>query len=109
MDAEQLLRHLGVSGRLKGFRYTVYMMERVAEEPTAVFLITKCLYSETARYFQVSVSAVERDLRTLVRACWDQGDRAFLEAVAGAHIPQRPTNSEFLDMTAAFLRRQERS
>lgn len=108
MDAEQLLRHLGISGQLKGFPFATYMVERIAEEPNAVFLITKCLYVETAKRFRVSSSVVERDVRVLVRACWERGDRAFLEEVAGTHISQRPTNSEFLDMLAAFLRRQAR-
>lgn len=106
MDAEQLLRRLCLSGRLKGFGYAAYMIERAAEDPSAVQLITKSLYPETARHFQVSASAVERDLRTLVRSCWYHGDRAFLEVVAERHIPERPTNSEFLDMASAYLRRQ---
>lgn len=109
MDAEQLLRRLGLSGRLKGFGYAAYMIERATETPSAVQLITKNLYPETARHFQTSISAVERDLRTLVRSCWYHGDRAFLETVAGTNIPEKPVNSEFLDMTAAYLRRKEKS
>lgn len=106
MNAEQLLRRLGLSGRLKGFGYTTYMIEQAAKDPSAVRLITKSLYPETARRFQASVSAVERNLRTLVYSCWSHGDRAFLEVVAGRHIPRRPTNSEFLDLAAAYLRNQ---
>lgn len=108
MDAEELLRRLGVSGKLRGFHYAIYMMERVMEDPTAILLITKCLYIETARHFRVSYDTVERNVRTMVQKCWCRGDRAFLEKVAGKHIAQKPTNSEFLDMTAAFLRRQGR-
>ncbi|MDE6107634.1 MAG: sporulation initiation factor Spo0A C-terminal domain-containing protein [Oscillospiraceae bacterium] len=108
MDAEQILRRLGISGQLKGFHFATYMVERVAEDPTALLLITKCLYAETAKHFRVSASVVERDVRVLIRTCWDRGDRAFLESVAGTHISQRPTNSEFLDMLAAFLRQQSR-
>ena len=106
MNSEQLLRRLGLSGRLKGFGYATSMIEQVTEDPSAVRLITKSLYPETARHFQASVSAVERDLRTLVHSCWSHGDRAFLEVVAGRHIPRRPTNSEFLDLVAAYLRSQ---
>lgn len=106
MNAEQLLRRLGLSGRLKGFGYAAYMIEQAAKDPSAVRLITKSLYPETARHFQASVDAVERDLRTLVYSCWSHGDRAFLEVVAGRHIPRRPTNSEFLDLAAAYLRSQ---
>lgn len=106
MNAEQLLRRLGLSGRLKGFGYTAYMIEQAAKDPSVVRLITKNLYPEAAKHFGVSASAVERDLRTLVHSCWSHGDRAFLEVVAGRHIPRRPTNSEFLDLAAAYLRSQ---
>ena len=43
MDAEGLLRRMGVSGKLKGFPYAVYMIELVADEPEALALITKRL------------------------------------------------------------------
>lgn len=109
MDAELLLRHLGVSGKLRGFRYAVYMIERIVEDPTAIFLITKILYPETAKRFGVSYNKVERDLRTVILACWNQLDRKFLEEVAGVHLQRRPTSSEFLDMSAAYLRRQTKN
>lgn len=106
MDAEGLLRRMGVSGKLKGFPYAVYMIELVADEPEALALITKRLYPETAKHFGVSADRVERNLRTLVQTCWYKGDRAFMEKVAECHLPQLPTNSAFVDMVAAYLRRR---
>lgn len=49
MDAERLLRFLGVSGKLSGFHFAVYMLEQVQEKPEYVLLITKRLYSQTAQ------------------------------------------------------------
>ena len=43
LDAERLLRLLGVSGKLTGFRYAVYMVEQVRDQPENMFLITKRL------------------------------------------------------------------
>lgn len=106
MNAEQLLRSLGATGNLKGFRYAVYMIQQVENDPAAVMLITKCLYPETAKHFGVSAGAVERNLRTIIRVCWTQPDRTLLDQLAGRHLYDEPTNSEFLDMTAAFLRQQ---
>lgn len=105
MDTEGLLRRMGASGRLKGFPYAVYMIERVAQEPEALYLITKRLYPETAKRFGVSAGSVERNLRTLVRVCWYRGDRAFMEKVAGCRLSRQPTNGAFVDMMAAYLRR----
>ncbi len=106
MNTEQLLRSLGATGRLKGFFYAAYMIEQVVKDPLAATLITKRLYPETAKHFGISAGAVERNLRTVIRTCWNRPDRDLLEEVAGTHLYRKPTNGEFLDMTAAYLRRQ---
>ena len=49
LDAERLLRLLGVSGKLSGFYFAVYMLEQVQEKPEYVLLITKRLSSSTQR------------------------------------------------------------
>lgn len=37
LDAERLLRLLGATGKLVGFRYTIYMLECIVADPKAVF------------------------------------------------------------------------
>ena len=109
MDAEQLLRRLGATGKLKGFYQAVYMIEQVRENPAAAALITKRLYPETSKCFDASPSTVERNLRTVIRTCWNWPDHTLLEELAGIHLYRQPTNREFLDMTAAYLRRQSQT
>ena len=58
LDAERLLRLLGVSGKLSGFHFAVYMLEQVQEKPEYVLLITKRLYSQTAQYFHTKLPNV---------------------------------------------------
>ena len=105
LDAERLLRLLGVSGKLSGFHFAVYMLEQVQEKPEYVLLITKRLYSQTAQYFHTTANCVERNLRTLVQACWRQPNHSLLERIAGHPLSQPPTNAQFIDMVAAFLRK----
>lgn len=105
LDAERLLRLLGVSGKLSGFHFAVYMLEQVQEKPEYVLLITKRLYSQTAQYFHTTTNCVERNIRTLVQACWRQPDHSLLERIAGHPLSQPPTNAQFIDMVAAFLRK----
>lgn len=105
IDAERLLRRLGCTRKLRGFPYTVYMVERIKEDPEAVSQITKQLYPETAARFGVSGAVVERNLRTMVRHCWAWPDHALLEHIAGGPLCYCPTNAEFLDMMADFLRK----
>ncbi len=105
--AERVLRGLGVTGNLYGFRLAVYMIERVQEDPEAVRLITKCLYRDTAKHFNTTDKRVERNMRTLVRHCWENPDHELLDQVAGYHLTHSPTNAAFLDMVGSFLRRLE--
>ena len=105
LDAERLLRLLGVSGKLSGFDFAVYMLEQVQEKPEYVLLITKRLYNQTAQYFHTNTDCVERNLRTLIQACWRQPYHGLLERIAGHPLSQPPTNAQFIDMMAAFLRK----
>lgn len=105
LDAEQLLRGLSVTGKLVGFRYAVYMVEQVTDDPDGIYLITKRLYPETAHRFGVTVSSVERALRNVVHAVWERTDHGLLEYIAGTTLHRPPTNSKFIDMLAGYLRR----
>ena len=69
LNAECLLRLLGASGKLAGFRYAVYMVEQVRDQPENMLLITKRLYMQTAEHFNTTPSCVERNLRTLIQSC----------------------------------------
>ena len=91
---------------LKGFRYAVHMIELVEQDPSAATRVTKYMYPETARYFNVSPGVVERNLRTVIHICWSRGNREFFDEVAGTRLTYQPTNGMFLDMAAAFLRRR---
>ena len=101
---ERLLRTLGASGTLVGFRYAVYMVNRIIEDEDMLLLITKCLYPETARYFGVKACSVERSLRTLISACGKRTNTSIFETIAGRPVNCMPTNSEFLDMVSSYLK-----
>lgn len=105
LDAERLLRRLGCTRKLRGFPCTVYMVERITEDPEAMKQVTTRLYPETAARFGFSCAAVERNLRTMVRHCWAWPDHTLLEHIAGGPLRFCPTNSEFLDIMADFLRK----
>lgn len=103
VTAESLLRSIGVTKRLTGFAYAVFMIEQIVSGQSSVQLITKRLYPETARHFGVSPHAVERALRTVIHACWKYGDKDRLNRIAGRKLARAPSNSDFLDMLSAYL------
>lgn len=104
LTTERILRALGVTGKLLGFKYTLYMVDHLMESEAGVQRVTKSLYPETARHFGVTASSVERALRTLIHVSWERTDHSFLEHIAGTPLSRIPTNSEFLDMLVAFLK-----
>ena len=81
LDAERLLRLLGVSGKLSGFHFAVYMLEQVQEKPEYILLITKRLYSQTAQYFHTTTNCVERNLEPLCRRVGDNLTTACLSVL----------------------------
>ena len=103
--AEALLRRLGLTGKFTGFQSAIYLVEKVVEDPTNLKLVTKRLYPETAAQLGITPSALERSVRTLVQVCWNRGDRKYLDLVAGFHLTERPSNTEFIDILANYLRK----
>ena len=67
-------------------------------------LITKVLYPEIAAEFSDKDTRVERAIRTAICACWDSYGRDELNKMAGYTLEKRPTNLEFIDLVAAYIR-----
>ena len=104
ITADRILRSLGASGRYTGFDYAVYMIEQVVNSGESIQLITKRLYPETAKHFGVKPHSVEHALRTLIGTCWTHGDRDALNEIAGRVLTHAPSNAEFIDMIAAYIK-----
>lgn len=104
LSADRLLRLLGASGKLAGFRYAVYMIEQVRDHPEKIQLVTKNLYMQAAILFDTTPNNVERNVRTLIHACWRYPDHTLLNQLAGIVLDAPPTNSQFIDILAAYLR-----
>lgn len=104
LNADRLLRMLGVSGKLIGFRYAVYMIEQVRDHPEKIQLVTKDFYMKTAMLYGTTPGSVERNVRTVICACWRYPDHTLLDQIAGFTLKTQPTNSQFIDILAAFLR-----
>lgn len=102
-DTGRLLRSLGATGRLYGYKYMEYIVDYMSQHQDDHQFLTKVVYPETARHFNVSSSSVERAVRTLIQAIWKRSDHSNLDYVAGVQLEKAPTNSEFIDMIVAFI------
>lgn len=103
-DVGRLLRSLGATGRLYGYRYMEYITELMIHSTEDHQFLTKCIYPETAKHFHVTASSVERAIRTLIQTIWKRADHSALDRVAGVHLERAPKNSEFIDIIVAYIR-----
>ena len=105
MTEKELLRRLGIWPNLSGYQYMLKAFELIRENGDCLQCVTKRLYPDIGRAYKVSWHSVERAIRTAVINCWDRGNREFLDQVAGYHLDERPTASEFFAITWLYLLR----
>ena len=102
-DIAKLLRSMGATGNFRGFDYIVFIIYQKLKHPNQQYWTTKMAYPETAAQFNVSPGSVERSIRTTIGAIWDKYDHSDIDRVAGRHLEEIPTNTEFLDILSAYL------
>lgn len=100
---ESVLRSLHIPGTFKGLPYLTYAVTETVKDPQRIKLITKDLYREIARQYNTTPISVERAIRWAIHASWEFA-REELEQVAGYHLLKRPTNREFIDFVAFYIR-----
>lgn len=103
-EIERILRKLGASGCQVGLQFAVYSVAILLKEPDRIHYIVKGIYMEVADQLNVKPSSVERGIRTMVLSLWKQPDHSKLDEVFGHHLFRRPTNSEFLESIAYYIR-----
>ena len=103
LGIEAVLRSLRIDGTYKGYRYLVYGIRLVVQDPRRTELITKDVYPDIARTFKSTVFRVERNIRFAIASCWPYSNEA-LDQMAGYHLAKRPTNRQFIDIVAFFVR-----
>lgn len=93
---ERMLIGFGIA-HYKGYRYLVKATELVLEDPTRLKQrIQKDIYTPIAKEYETTVWAVERSLRTVIFAAW-QNNPELMQHIIGRKIYASPTNSMFLE------------
>lgn len=102
---ECLIRSLGIGATYRGYRYLSYGIKLCIYDEDYLLAISKLLYPQIAKEFQATCSSVERDIRTIVKVCWDRGDRSYLQEIALRPLQFKPTSGEFFDILVGHLNR----
>ncbi len=70
-----ILQRMGFSSYLKGYRFLADAIYEVTYDRTAIYNISR-IYEKLSAKYQVSVSGIERSIRTVILRAWsDYGDR----------------------------------
>ena len=105
-EIEKLIRTLGIGATYRGYFYISYGIRLCLQDENYLLSVSKLLYPQIARTFQTTSCSVERDIRTIVKVCWDRGNQAHLKSLAMYPLDSRPTVGEFLDIMVAYLKHQ---
>ena len=101
-----ILRNIGVSANLRGYKYLKYAIQLAIENPNVLNGITKNLYPDVAKHFQSDSSKVERGMRHAIDVAWLRGDVDIQQVIFGNSVnlkTGKPTNSEFIAGVAEYL------
>lgn len=104
----RLLLVLGFRPNLRGVMYLRDVILRCYQLPVfAKFSFSNDIYPATATLFGTSARNIERDIRTAVQACYNEGGLLKLNRICGSEVISQhypPTNSEFVMQSVAWLR-----
>lgn len=102
-EVEKTLRSLHICGSWRGLRLLTFAITQTALDPRRTELITKDLYWDIARRYKTTPERVERNIRRAIQLSWEFSSEK-LDQMAGYHLVKRPTNKEFIDIVAFYIR-----
>ena len=106
-QSKDLLWKLGIRSTYKGYRQMAAALASVRENEDYLFSVTKILYPDVAKEFHTNPASIERNFRTVIDVCWEDGNRELLNEIAGYHLHARPTTKQFIDILASYMRRSQ--
>jgi len=111
LEVTRVLRELGAPAHMKGYRFLRYGIALVMLDIKFLDAVTGKLYPSIGEKFDATGEQVERCIRNVIGATWDQRDSKVLQKFFGYTVSKRrgkPTNSEFIAMIADRLSLQQK-
>ncbi|HIW25373.1 MAG TPA: sporulation initiation factor Spo0A C-terminal domain-containing protein [Firmicutes bacterium] len=98
------LRRLNLLPNHNGFHYLLTAIAYQLSNPDQPVYITKSVYPYVAKKYNSTPSRIERCMRTAITHFWESDGRAKFETIAGFPVERKPTNSEFISLSAEYIR-----
>lgn len=106
-EVKDTLTKLGILRCYKGFECAEFSVELAVEDESRLGAVTKEIYMPTADNIGCNWKSVERNLRTAVNRAWKL-DPELMRTLAGYHLEEKPTVSEFITIVANHVLRSKR-
>ncbi|MGN0347112.1 MAG: sporulation initiation factor Spo0A C-terminal domain-containing protein [Lachnospiraceae bacterium] len=105
-----ILQKIGVPAHLNGYYYLRSAIIISLGHNNCVSSVTKLLYPEIAKEYEITQQKVERGIRNAIEVAWKNGNREFFQKEFGYYNcpdSQRPSNSEFIARIVDYIRMNE--
>ena len=103
IEIERLIRSLGIGATYRGYRYLSCGISLCLKDENYLLSVSKLLYPQIAQIYCTTSCSVERNIRTVIKVCWDRGNKNYLEELAMHPLDSRPTSGEFIDILVAYI------
>ena len=100
----EIIWRLGIPATYLGQRYLIAAIQLAVKKESSLVCI-KNVYEEVAAMYGVTTDSVIKAIRTVIRICWNQGHRAFLQEMAGFPLLKPPTPATFISIIVTYLLR----
>lgn len=98
----KIIREFHITSKYKGYPLIIDAIDFYISKDGNYIKITKDLYPILSEKYNISTSSVERNIRTVVEACWANNKEA-VQNIIGHKTIRCPSNSEFIDAIAYYI------
>lgn len=98
----KIIRYFRITSNYKGYLLIIDAIKIYTENNYECLKITKDIYPTLATKYDMSLSSVERNIRTVIETCW-KNDKKAVEQLLGYKINKCPSNSVFIDAIAYYI------
>lgn len=102
MNTTEVIRKFHITSRYKGYPLIIYAVELSVQKYGGCIKITKDIYPELSTKYDISIYSVERNIRTIIEACW-KNNKEYVRQIVGYNCTKCPSNSEFIDAMAYYI------
>ncbi len=100
---EKQLMRVGATPEYTGYKYLLQGLMMSMEDESLLTRVTTGIYPAIARRYGTGPANVERGIRTIISAIWEQADEDELKEIMGRSYAIQPGNAKFIGIFSKYL------